>query len=112
MHIPLYSLHHSLASLKQFMIFGVMSGRYTGVQTGLKEVTPYATYIHFYAHLLNLVLVNCAKAIPHAADLFFLVESLFVFITATKAHAKFLSKQHDLHPTVQPLQLQRLSDTK
>ena len=92
LHIPLYSLHHSLASLKQFMIFSVMSGRYTGVQTGLKEVTPYATYIHFYAHLLNLVLVNCAKAIPHAAELFFLVESLYVFITATKTHAKFLSR--------------------
>ena len=78
------------------MIFSVMSGRYTGVQTGLKEVTPYATYIHFYAHLLNLVLVNCAKAIPHADEFFFLVEFLYVFITAIKAHAKFVSKQHDL----------------
>ena len=89
-----------------------MSGRCTGVQTRLKEVTPYATYIHYYAHLLNLLLVNCAKAIRHAADLFFLVESLYVFITATKVHAKFVSKQHNLCPTEQLLQLQRLSDTK
>ena len=40
-----------------------MSGSYTGVQTHLKEVTPYATYIHCYAHSLNLVLVDFGKAI-------------------------------------------------
>ena len=40
------------------------------------------------------------------------MESLYVFIAATKAHAIFMSKQHDLHPTKQPLQLQKLSDTR
>ena len=90
----------------------VMSGSCTGVQTRLKEVAPHATYIHCYAHSLNLVLVDCAKAIPHAAEFFCLMESLYVFIAATKAHAIFMSKQHDLHPTKQPLQLQKLSDTR
>ena len=84
----------------------------TGVQTRLKEVAPYATYIHCYAHSLNLVLVDCAKAIPHAAEFFCLMESLYVFIAGTKAHAIFMSKQHDLHPTKQPIQLQKLSDTR
>lgn len=66
-----------------------MSGSCAGVQTRLKEVAPYATYIHCYAHSLNLVLVDCAKAIPHAAEFFCLMGSLYVFIAATKAHAIF-----------------------
>ena len=72
-----------------------MSGSCTGVQTHLKEVTPYVTYIYCYALLLNFVLVDCAKAISHAAELFFLAQSLYVFITATKAYTIFISKQHD-----------------
>ena len=85
-----------------------MSGSCTGVQTCLKKVAPNVTYIHCYALLLNLVLVDCAKAISHAAELFCLVESLYVLTTATKAHTIFISKQQDLHTTKQPLQLKKV----
>ena len=88
----------------------VMSGSCTGFQIHLKEVALYATYIHCYAHSLNLVLVDCAKAIPQAAEFFCLVESLCVH--CCYANAIFMKKQHDLHPTKQPLQLQKLSDTR
>ena len=66
-----------------------MSGSCTGVWTHLKKVAQYVTHIQCYAHLLNLVLLNCAK---HAAEFFCLVESLYVFIAATKTHAIFMRK--------------------
>ena len=43
---------------------------------------------------------------------FCLLECLYVFISTTKAHVIFMEKQHELHPDKQPLQLQRLSDTR
>jgi hypothetical protein len=36
----------------------VMSGQYTGVQAHVREFAPYAVYVHCYAHILNLVLVD------------------------------------------------------
>lgn len=90
----------------------VMSGHCTGVQTRLKEFAPHAVYIHCHAHILNLVLVDSVKAIPEATQFFALLESLYVFMSTTKAHAVFLQKQRDLHPEKQTRELKRLSDTR
>ena len=67
----------------------VMSGRCTGVQQRIKEISPTAVYIHYYAHVLNLVLVGCAKKVQLAHDLFCILESLYVFISTSKG-MKFL----------------------
>lgn len=40
------------------------------------------------------------------------MESLYVFISTTKAHAIFMQKQSEMHSDKQPLQLQKLSDTR
>lgn len=90
----------------------VMSGQCSGVQHRLREIAPTAIYIHCYAHTLNLVLVDCVKMIPDAIEFFSLLESLYVFISSTKAHALFMQKQKELYPHKQPYQLQRLSDTR
>ena len=90
----------------------VMSGKLSGVQQRLREIAPQAIYIHCYAHTLNLVLVDCVKMIQSASEFFCLLECLYVFISTTKAHVIFMEKQHELHPDKQPLQLQRLSDTR
>ena len=90
----------------------VMSGHCSGVQTRFKEFAPHAIYIHCHAHVLNLVLVDSVKAVPDATQFFALLESLYVFLSATKAHVIFLLKQKELHPDKQPRELQRLLDTR
>lgn len=90
----------------------VMSGHCSGVQARFKEFAPHAIYIHCHAHVLNLVLVDSVKAVPDATLFFALLESLYVFLSTTKAHVIFLQKQKELHPDTQPRELQRLSDTR
>ena len=89
----------------------VMSGRCSGVQQRLKEVSPCAVYIHCYAHKLNLALVDCVKSNQFACDFFCLLEALYVFISTSKVHTVFVVKQKELYPEKQVHQLQKLSDT-
>ena len=115
---------HILATLNQFDLDpqhivsqgydddAVMSGKYSGVQEHLRQAAPYAVYIHCYAHTLNLVLVDSTKILSCAREFFVLLEHLYVFISTTKAHVIFMSKQAELHPDKQPRQLQKLSDTR
>ena len=90
----------------------VMSGHCTGVQQRVREVVPHAIYIHCHAHLLNLVLVDSVKMVPCAAEFFSIIQSIYVFISTTKAHHIFLQQQKVLHNDRKTLQLQRLSDTR
>ena len=91
----------------------VMSGRCSGVQQRIREIVPQAVYVHCRAHCLNLVLVDCVKNNTQASEFFFsLVQSLYVFMSSSKAHVIFLEMQTKLHPEKQTRQLQRLSDTR
>ena len=54
----------------------VKSGRCTGVQQRICEVVPHATYVHCYAHRLNLVLVDSMRIVPEASEFFSLMEVL------------------------------------
>ena len=89
-----------------------MSGHCTGVQQRIKQVAPQALYVHCYAHCLNLVLVDTTKTIPQASEYFALMETLYVFISTTKACTIYLEKQHVLHPDKPERCLQKLSDTR
>ena len=82
----------------------VMSGNCSGVQQRIRQVAQHAAYIHCQAHTLNLVLVDCAKNNSSAFEFFSLVESLYVFISTSKAHVVFIEKQTK--------ELQRLSETR
>ena len=90
----------------------VMSGHCNGVQQCIRKVVPQAIYIHCQAHCLNLVLVDCVKTNPYASEFFALVQSLYVFLSSSKAHVTYLEMQNQLHPQKQTRQLQRLSDTR
>ena len=90
----------------------VMSGRCTGVQQRVKQVAPQALYVHCYAHCLNLVLVDTTKTIPQASEFFALMETLYVFISTSKAHTVYIQQQNSLHPDKPIHQLQKLSDTR
>ena len=47
-----------------------------------------------------------------ASEFFALVESLYVFLSSTKAHVIFVHKQAELHPDKAKRELVRLSDTR
>ena len=90
----------------------VMSGQCSGVQRRIRDVAPNALYVHCYAHTLNLVLVDSVKMVPYATEFFSLLETLYIFVSTTKAHVVFMHKQQELHPDKQPIRLQKLSDTR
>ena len=90
----------------------VMSRNCSGVQMRIKGVAPMAIYVHCYAHCLNLVLVDSTRNVREASEIFALVETLYVFISTTKAHAIYVEQQSMLYPNKPVRQLQRLSDTR
>ena len=75
------------------------------MQQHIRNVAPNALYVYYYAHTLNLVLVDSVKIVPQATESFSLLEALYVFVSTTKAHVVFMQKQQELHPDKQPLQL-------
>ena len=89
----------------------VMSGNCTGVQTRVRQFAPHAVYIHCYAHVLNLVLVDSIKSVKSAYEFFTLLEVLYVFMSTSKVHVIFIEKQQQLNPNRQHMELQKLSDT-
>jgi len=58
------------------------------------------------------VLVGCSKKVQLAHDFFCLLESLYVFMSASKAHTTFVAIQKWLHPDKPTRELQKLSDTQ
>ena len=90
----------------------VMSGHCSGVQQHIKAVAPMAVYVHCYAHCLNLVLVDSTKSVAEASEFFALLEMLYVFMSASKAHTIFVQQQSVLHPGKPVRELQQLSDTR
>ena len=89
----------------------VMNGRCAGVQAKVREFAPNAIYIHCYAHVLNLVLVDSCRSVSVASEFFAIIEALCVFMASSMAHVVFVEVQKKQHPGKQPLELQKLSDT-
>ena len=55
-----------------------MSGHLPGIQSRVTEVTPHAHYVHYYAHTLNLVLVESVKIFSSATEFFLLLQTLAI----------------------------------
>ncbi|XP_011406500.2 PREDICTED: zinc finger MYM-type protein 1-like [Amphimedon queenslandica] len=90
----------------------VMSDHCSGVQTRVREFAPLAVYIHCYANVLNLVLVDSVKSVATASEFFVLLEALYVLVSSSKIHALFVNLQCQCNPNQQPLELQKLSVTR
>ena len=88
----------------------VMSGKLSGVSTRISGICKYAIYIHCHAHILNLVLVDAAKAEPEVADFFSLLSRLYVFLSGSYVHIKWKRIQEEMY--TKKFELQRLSDTR
>jgi hypothetical protein len=73
----------------------VMSGCNKGVQALLRHTYSNAVYIHCFAHRLNLVLTDTVTDIPMVSEFFALVQALYVFISRSNIHSKFLDLQKE-----------------
>lgn len=89
----------------------VMSGKNTGVQARIKAEAPLAFYVHCNAHCLNLVLVDSVKCIPEAYCFFSLLQKLYVFVSGSYVHQRWLEVQREMFQGA-PRELQRLIETR
>lgn len=72
----------------------VKRGSYSGVQSRIKEENLLALYVHCYAHILNLCLVDLAKSVPMVRNTFGTLSTLHNFIKASsKRYAIFKKLQ-------------------
>ena len=96
-----------------------VSGIRSGLQARIKEVSASALFVHCYAHVLNLVIVDAMTSNATARDFFGTLQNLYVFIqTCTKRHAIYTDQQAEIHArsncskTFQVLTLKRLCETR
>ena len=90
----------------------LVSQGYDGARVMSGQFAPHALYIHCYAHVLNLVLVDSIKSVKSAYEFFTLLEVLYVFMSTSKVHVILIEKQQQLNPNRQHMELQKLSDTR
>lgn len=89
-----------------------MRGCYNGVLSKIKEENPLALYVHCYAHILNLCLVDLAKFIPMVRNTFGTLSTLHNFIKASsKRYAVFKNIQEESNKSGKKT-LKSLSDTR
>lgn len=90
----------------------VMSGKLSGVQQRIREIVNSALYVHCYAHRLNLIAVDCCKSVLHAADFFAKLQNLYVFMSGSNVHEKWISTQKEMYPHKCVLELKQQLDTR
>uniref|UniRef100_A0AAX7VMJ6 TTF-type domain-containing protein n=1 Tax=Astatotilapia calliptera TaxID=8154 RepID=A0AAX7VMJ6_ASTCA len=89
----------------------VMAGKCRGVAARIKTEAKHAFYVHCNAHCLNLVIVDAVKAVPEAHCFFSLLQKLYVYMSGSYVHQKWITVKKDIYPEA-PRELQRLSDTR
>lgn len=60
-----------------------MRGTYNGVQAKIPKLNPLSFYVHCYAHILNLCLVNLTKQVACVRNIFGTLQSLNNFIKSS-----------------------------
>lgn len=75
----------------------IMSGKNTGVQACIKSDAPLAFYIHCNAHCLNFILVDSVKCLPEASCFFSLLQKLYVFMSGSYVHQRWIEVQKDMY---------------
>lgn len=86
-----------------------MSGKYSGVQSRIKEVCEYAIYIPCAAHSLNLVGVQAVECVTEAVAFFQFVQKLYNFFSASTKRWKILTEHLGVNKVLKPLSETRWS---
>lgn len=88
-----------------------MSGRFSGLQSKIKDLSPLALYIHCCAYNLNLVLIDSIRSSINAVSFFGILEALYTFITNGLSRLKiFEEEQKKIDDLI--LTLKQLSETR
>lgn len=90
----------------------VMSGRLNGVQKLLREEVNQAIYVHCFNHRLNLVVTDVCKGFKSGQEFFNILENLYVFVSGSSVHLKFIEVQKQLHSSRKPLFLKKICYTR
>lgn len=90
----------------------VMSGERGGLQAKMKEIHPYAMYIHCLAHKLNLVVVDACADIKSSANFFGVLEALHVHFSKPGNHAHLKELREHLGIKEGVRELNSLSTTR
>lgn len=90
-----------------------MRGSYTGVQARIKNEKPLAIYVHCYAHILNLCLIDLTKQVKQIRNMFGVLNSLHNFIgSSSKRNSVFESTRKKFSDGKGSKTLKSLSDTR
>ncbi|KAK6488539.1 hypothetical protein HHUSO_G7399, partial [Huso huso] len=90
-----------------------MRGPYKGVATRILSENPLAYYVHCYAHILNLCVVDMVSCIPVVRNAFGILQALRNFIeVSSKRHAVFEKITSQKTYSAGPATLKSLSDTR
>jgi hypothetical protein len=89
-----------------------MSGRISGLQAKVKQVSPNALYIHCCAHNLNLVLIDSVQSCTRAISFFGTLETLYTFLSGSLPRLHLLQEEQEKQMNGVILTLKRLSDTR
>lgn len=89
-----------------------MSGEHHSVQKLLKDMVPWAIYIHCYSHQLNLVVVHLIKKNLIASKFVDLLGHLYNYFSSSNIHNEFTSVQQECFGVLesQVVELKRVSD--
>lgn len=88
-----YKLDISSCRGQAYDCANTMSGRFSGLQSKIKDISPLALYIHCCAHNLNLVLIDSIRSSINAVSFFGTLEPLYTFITSSLPRLKIFEAE-------------------
>lgn len=110
--IKKYDLDFSMCRGQAYDGASTMSGRFSGLQSKVKQLNPLALYIHCCAHNLNLVLIDSIRSSVEAVSFFGTLETLYTFLTGSLPRLHILKEEQAKEVEGVILTLKRLSDTR
>ncbi|KAL4142042.1 hypothetical protein QTP88_004574 [Uroleucon formosanum] len=110
--IEKYNLDFSMCRGQAYDRASTMSGRFSGLQSKVKELNPLAMYIHCCAHNFNLVLIDSIRSSVVAVSFFGTLETLYTFLTGSLPRLHILKEEQAKQVEGVILTLKKLSDTR
>ncbi|GBP11401.1 hypothetical protein EVAR_92913_1 [Eumeta japonica] len=86
-----------------------MSGKYSGLQTRIKEKCEFATFVPCAGHSLNLVGVHAAGCVPEASQFFEIVQKVYNFFSGSTHRWNMLTEHLGSKKVVKSLSQTRWS---